>query len=1050
MRCFTEGLRAVHRPAPAVPVRPWRMYAAARSASLADLSGLFTADPSAGRTLAIVEDPADERSRATATEAARDALATGELLVLTTSAGFTGFFASLHAENPAIGITVLRVPAQGLSPASIVDLAAVEPGQFRELVIGPDDVVRQPFLAEVPLAGGGDFPLGPDDVIMISRSTRGAGLALAQVLACCGTGMAVVGRTGDYDDAELVAELEELRSAGARIGYEVIDIADPASLAAAVQRIEDRLGPVTAIAHGVSPDGPVSIGNITGQKAAAHLGDDAAVLDLLGQSVRAGQLKLIISFGTAAGRYGRRGGSVHALRDAALASRAVQLADSSIGCRALHLDFPAWTAGGFGDRPELAAELAAAGTTVLDIGTASRLLLKIMTTPGLPRSLAVHGRVSGLAATPVPAITAAELGRAGLPGGGRFLREMSVYYPGVELISSARLSLAADPYLADYQVDGMPVLPPALALDALAQAASVLAGKPLRRAAAVTLESPVLIPSAGEAVLRVCAQRDGDTIVAALRCADSSYLTDHARAEFSCAADAPETPETPGAAASSALHQLVAGPSGLVDGAELYGPICFQAGRFRRVALLPEVTARSGRALARGSDDEPWFPAGSELAGTTFLLGDPGLNDAALQVLQACVPHRRVRAAGCESVQFSGRDADGPVEIRAIARPVRAAAHGGAGGVRIPGQGGAPDAELAGARRAGAAARQSGPAGRRGRPAGGDDARGTCRHGRRRPPAAAALPAAGPQPGRSASLRRGRAAAGRCGSPGGRPPARCRRRRPGARPPALGYRGRRCGRPAPGIVAGGRAPRCRPAASQRRLAAHAAVGVPRAARDGPGPRRRAADYGQLRAAGVSAPGTHERRSAAVAAAGCAGRPDGRHAGTERRAMNTALAAGAGALAGFGLLLRAPVPVAGGWVTVSSGHRQHETAPAMASAYAPAARVPDRGASGPLGQAGRRGRLPADGGPVRRRHRRAGGHAHCRRRVGAPQAGPRCHRVRCRRAQRRRQPGGDRDTHQAARARAPGRVPPRSADDRVLAPPERHGGGRAGQDGSEAT
>ncbi len=61
--------------------------------------------------------------------------------------------------------------------------------------------------------------------------------------------------------------------------------------------------------------------------------------------------------------------------------------------------------------------------------------------------------------------------------------------------------------------------------------------------------------------------------------------------------------------------------------------------------------------------------------------------------------------------------------------------------------------------------------------------------------------------------------------------------------------------------------------------------------------------------------------------------DGRHAGTERRAMNTALAPGAGALAGFGLLLRAPVPVAGGWVTVSSGQRQHETAPAMASAYA---------------------------------------------------------------------------------------------------------------------
>ena len=117
----------------------------------------------------------------------------------------------------------------------------------------------------------------------------------------------------------------------------------------------------------------------------------------------------------------------------------------------------------------------------------------------------------------------------------------------------------------------------------------------------------MLIPAGGAAALRICALRDGETIVAALRCADSSYLVDHARAEFSCATQACEMPEAAIAAASSALQQLVPGPSGLVDGAELYGPICFQSGRFRRIALMPEVTARSGRALARGGDDQPWF-----------------------------------------------------------------------------------------------------------------------------------------------------------------------------------------------------------------------------------------------------------------------------------------------------------------------------------------------------------------------------------------------------------------------------------------------------------
>jgi hypothetical protein len=60
--------------------------------------------------------------------------------------------------------------------------------------------------------------------------------------------------------------------------------------------------------------------------------------------------------------------------------------------------------------------------------------------------------------------------------------------------------------------------------------------------------------------------------------------------------------------------------------------------------------------------------------------------------------------------------------------------------------------------------------------------------------------------------------------------------------------------------------------------------------------------------------------------------EGRHAGPERRALNTVKAPSVGALAGFGLMARAPVPVACGWVTVQPGQRHHEPAPGMAAAF----------------------------------------------------------------------------------------------------------------------
>lgn len=667
--CFAESLQPADHPAHPADKLPWRTHLAGHDWLQAAATRTFQADSGATRTIAVLGDPADADSRAAALQAARDAIVTGRLVVLTTSQGFTGFFACLQAEHPELGVTVLRIPDSASGPSLAERFAYTEAGTFRELVLTADGRVFEPALSELQLTAGGAFPLGAEDVVLVSRGARGAGLALAQVLACCGTPVAVIGRTADSDDSELVAGLEQLRSAGARVGYEVIDIGNPESLAAAIERIEIRLGPVTAIGHAAGQGHHVPLMDLTDIEISDHVANEAATLEHLVASVRPGQLRLIVTFGSVAGRYGLAGESMLALATGALAGRAGQLARAADNCQSLHVDIPAWSTGGLGDRPELADEFAATGTAPIDLGAASRLLLKIMTTSGLPDRLTMHGRVSGPAARTARPLDTAELRAAGLPSGGRFLRNVKVYYPGIELICEARLSLQSDPYLSDYRVDGLPVLPGVLALEALSEAASVLAGQPTRVARKVQMELPIVIPAGAEAELRIFAQRTGSTIATVLRCGDSSFAVDHVRAEFSSSGTQEDLPTATLGTSPTALPQLSASMSGLVDGAELYGPITFQSGRFRRVALLQEVTTRSCRALARGTDEQPWFDPVGPFAGSGFVLGSPGLNDATLHALQACVPHRRVRPVSCESVVFSGRSAEGAVEIRAVAVP---------------------------------------------------------------------------------------------------------------------------------------------------------------------------------------------------------------------------------------------------------------------------------------------------------------------------------------------------------------------------------------------
>ncbi len=562
-------------------------------------------------------------------------------------------------------------------------IAAATPGAYRELTIGQDGTVTEPVMGPMHRLGGGDFPLGPEDVVLISRGSAAAGLALAQVLACSGATVAVVGREHPDHDEAAVAGLERLRGAGAKVGYELVGLADHAALTAAVRRIEARFGRVTAISHAAGQVPPAALSQLTPARADELARTNTSPLDQMAAAVRAvarasgrqaSPLRFVVTFGSVTGRYGLAGEGASALVTGAIADYGVQLAAASPGCRALHVDWPAWSGEGLGQRADLAATMERAGFTPIPPEEGSRQLLRLLATDGLSGRFALHGRVGGPAPRPV---AAASPGRRPRTDDGRvssrFVERILVHYPEVELIAEASLSLLADPYLGDYQVDGVPVLPPAMVLEAMAQAASALTGMPVRSATAVSISAPIVLPAGtpgSQTEIRLCALRDGDAVTVAIRSGNSGFTVDHGRATFGGAqpeqagSRPPGTTRSPGGTrpAGSPRDQ----PAGTVPGTELYGPVYFQAGRFRRLATVRLTGPRSAVGIADGADEQPWFgavPAQRSTDLPELVLGSAGLTDATLQLVQACVPHRRLSLASCDSVWFSGRAAQGRVTI---------------------------------------------------------------------------------------------------------------------------------------------------------------------------------------------------------------------------------------------------------------------------------------------------------------------------------------------------------------------------------------------------
>ncbi|MFC6090033.1 SDR family NAD(P)-dependent oxidoreductase [Saccharothrix lopnurensis] len=523
---------------------------------------------------------------------------------------------SAAVELDGCAVTVVHVHDDALDPG------LVAAGGYRELRVRPDGRAERVTTRARRPEPGGELPLGPGDVCLVTGGVDGitteCGVALAHRTGCT---LVVLGRSAP--DTPRVADA--LRALASRVPahYVRADITDPDQVASAVAAAAG-IGPVRGLLHGAGVNQPRLLGAVSADTLRETLAPKVTGLRLLLDA--APDLRLVVGFGSIIGRGGLPGQAEYCVANDWLRAELERAAERFPQRRHHLLEWSLWDGLGMGERMGVVEGLAAAGIAPITAADGPPAMLAALTDRGAPVTLLVTGRfpegptlrVEGEAPEPL-----------------RFVEDPRVRFAGVEAVLDAELSLGHDPYLDEHRVEGVPVLPAVVGLEAMAQAADAVAGEHRGwEFSDLDLRSPVTVPERGARVVRVLALDDGaDAVRVALRDDTDGHAADRFTAVVR------EAPEPGPAGPPDDVVPAETGPH------PFYGPLLFHRGRFRRLLGYERLSAFEVRARVRAEPDAPWF---SHFHHQRLLLGDPGAFDAALHVLLACVPHRRALPVGAD------------------------------------------------------------------------------------------------------------------------------------------------------------------------------------------------------------------------------------------------------------------------------------------------------------------------------------------------------------------------------------------------------------------
>ncbi|MEH1785959.1 MAG: SDR family NAD(P)-dependent oxidoreductase [Nostoc sp.] len=574
-----------------------------------------------------------------------------------------GFVSTLHLERSDLKVRIIDLPAD-VEPSAVVERAIEEiarPDAF--LAVGYDSQltrrIPRPIIQDRSLYKNRPLTWSGDDVFLVTGGAKGitaeCALALARVT---GVKMALVGSSSHPQDnpmgkssPEITRILRRFCDEELTCQYYQCNVADAQAVVELVGQVEKDLGNITGIIHGAAVNKARRIENCALAEAEAEIAPKVLGAINLCQALQDKPPKMFAGISSIGAVVGLPGNSWYSFSNEVLDLILRRFGQEHPETSVISTAYSVWAEVGMGARMGTVHNLRRMGIKAIPKNEGVNRFVQLMQKDPGDAQVVIASSLGGVQ-TLGRGFDTWRIKRVPPPDTSKFIEQLQIIDPGIEITARTHLTLEKDSYVKDHVYKGSYLFPTVFGLEAMAQTVAYTVGQDkfnTVRIEDIRLERPIVVdPQNGvEIELRAeVLERESKNapikVLAEIRTEQTGFATAHFAATFVLGQQIE-------------VHiqnvELPKQPLALQPKEDLYSWLLFQGPRFQRLQQIYTLnsttmvfrTQRDARKEVQESVDRADGP---------FLLGDPYYRDSLLQSVQPMVPQDLGLPIGIKSIQI--------------------------------------------------------------------------------------------------------------------------------------------------------------------------------------------------------------------------------------------------------------------------------------------------------------------------------------------------------------------------------------------------------------